>query len=74
MKEQYPSFPKEDIPRCAMIIINQLIGIITIYNNNVMKYITDDIEAGAELLLEEIFRPFVLLMGNDAKLSKAAVK
>ena len=67
MTEQYPSFPKEDIHRCAMIIINQLIGLITIYNNNVMKYITDDIEAGAEQLIEEISRPFELLRRNDAK-------
>ena len=74
MAEEYPSFPKEDIPRCALIIINQLIGLITIYNNQVMKYITDDIENGVELLLEEISRPFELIRGTDATKPHIAVK
>jgi AcrR family transcriptional regulator len=74
MAEEYPSFPKEDIPRCALIIINQLIGLITIYNNKVMKYITDDIEDGVELLLEEISHPFELIRSMDAKKPNIAVK
>jgi AcrR family transcriptional regulator len=67
MAEEYPSFPKEDIPRCALIIINQIIGLITIYNNKVMKYITNDIEDGVELLLEEVSHPFELIRSMDAK-------
>jgi AcrR family transcriptional regulator len=74
MAEEYPSFSKEDIPRCALIIINQLIGLITIYNNKVMKYITDDIEDGVELLLEEISHPFELIRSTDAKKHNIAVK
>jgi AcrR family transcriptional regulator len=74
MAEEYPSFPKEDIPRCALIIINQLIGLITIYNNKVMKYITDDIEDGVELLLKEISHPFELIRSMDAKKPNIAVK
>jgi AcrR family transcriptional regulator len=74
MAEEYPSFPKEDIPRCALIIINQLIGLITIYNNQVMKYITDDIEDGVEILLEEISHPFELIRSMDAKKQNIAVK
>ena len=74
MAEEYPSFPKEDIPRCALIIINQLIGLITIYNNKVMKYITDDIEDGVELLLEEISHPFELIRSMDAKKPNIALK
>jgi len=74
MAEEYPSFSKEDIPRFTLIIINQLIGIITIYNNKVMKYITDDIEDGVELLLEEISRPFELIRSTDAKKPNIAVK
>lgn len=67
MAEEYPSFHKEDIARCALIIINQLIGLITIYNNKVMQYATDDIEAGVELLLEEVTRPFELIRNMDAR-------
>jgi AcrR family transcriptional regulator len=67
MVEKYPSFSKEDIPRFTLIIINQLIGIITIYNNKVMKYITEDIEGGVELLLEEISRPFDLIRKTNRK-------
>ena len=74
MAEEYPSFPKEDIPRCALIIINKLIGLITIYNNKVMKYITDDIEDGVELLLKEISHPFELIRSMDAKKPNIAVK
>ncbi len=74
MAEEYPSFPKEDITHCALIIINQVIGLITIYNNKVMKYITNDIEDGVELLLEEISRPFELIRSTDAKKTNIAVK
>jgi len=74
MAKEYPSFPKEDIQRCALIIINQLMGIITIYNNKVMKYVTDDIEGGVELLLEEIAHPFELIRSMDAKIADIAVK
>lgn len=74
MVEEYPSFSKEDIPRCTLIIINQLIGIITIYNNKIMKYITEDIEGGVELLLEEISHPFELIRSMDAKIPNIAMK
>jgi AcrR family transcriptional regulator len=74
MAEEYPSFPKEDIPRCSLMIINQLIGLITIYNNKVMKYLTNDIEDGIELLLGEVSRPFELIRSTDAKKHIIAAK
>jgi AcrR family transcriptional regulator len=74
MAEKYPSFPKEDILRCALIIINQVIGLITIYNNKIMKYITENIEIGVELLIDEVTRPFELIRNMDAKNNDAAVK
>jgi len=65
--EAYPSFSKEDIPRCTLSIISQIIGIVTIYNNKLMNYLTDDIESGVEILLKEIFYPFELIRNMDAK-------
>ncbi len=74
MAEKYPSFPKEDIQRCSMIIITQLVGLITIYNNKVIEYITDDIEGGIELLLREVSRPFEIIRSTDAKKPNIAAK
>jgi|WetSurSiteA1Bulk_404760.scaffolds.fasta_scaffold44335_2 AcrR family transcriptional regulator len=67
MAEKYPSFHKEDIPYRALIIIHQLIGLVTIYLNKVITYVTDDIEAGAEMLLNEIWRPFEVIRNEETK-------
>jgi AcrR family transcriptional regulator len=59
--EAYPSFPREDIPYRTLSIIHQLIGLITINNNKVIKYITDDIAGGIEKLLNDIVHPFEII-------------
>ncbi len=74
MADVYPLFSKKEIARSTLIIINQLIGIITIHNNSIMKYLTEDIETGVELLLEEITRPFEIIRSMKGKVPDAAIK
>lgn len=74
MTEKYPSFPKEDIQRRALIIITQLIGLVTIYNNKLMNYMTENIEDGVEILLTEISRPFEHARNISAKNTNIVVK
>ena len=67
MAERYPSFRKEDIPYRALIIVHQLVGLATIYLNKVITYVTDDVEAGAEILLHEIWRPFEAIRNEEKR-------
>lgn len=69
MTEEYPLFPKEDAPHCMTSIIHKLVGLITIYHNNVIKYISDDIDASVEKLLSEIWHPFEIIRSEDTKKS-----
>lgn len=74
MAEEYPSFPKEDIPHRTLSIIHQLIGLITIYHNNVIKYITVDVEAGVQRLLNDITHPFEIIRNEDIKRSNGPTR
>jgi AcrR family transcriptional regulator len=64
--EAYPSFPREDIPYRTLSIIHQLIGLVTMYNNNIIKYLIDDIEGGIEKLLNDIVHPFEIIKNDDS--------
>lgn len=61
MAEEYPSFPKEDIPYGLIRIIHQLIGLVTMVHNNIIKYIADDVDAVVERLLNDITLPFEII-------------
>lgn len=74
MAEEYPSFPKEDIPHCTLSIIHRLIGLITMYHNNIIKYVTDDVEAGVERLLNDIALPFEIIRNEDKKNFKRSTR
>ncbi len=56
-----PSFKNEAVPFRTLSTIHQLIGLVTIYNNNIIKYISDNVDEDVERLLEEIYRPFEVL-------------
>lgn len=53
-------FPAEDIPYHAFNVITKMIGLATIKNNNLISYITSDMEGGTEEFLKDIIRPFVI--------------
>jgi len=53
-----PSFPRQDIQYHTFNIISRMIGIATVKNNNLIKYIASDMEGGIEKALEDIIRPF----------------
>ncbi|MDD5711354.1 MAG: TetR/AcrR family transcriptional regulator [Smithellaceae bacterium] len=67
MAHQYPSFSKKDVERCTFRVICQLIGLFTMYDNQIMRNISTNVEASAELLLGEIVRPFEEIRAVDAK-------
>lgn len=58
ISEAYRSFPKKDIEYRTFGIITQLIGIVTVYNNNLIKYMNEDIDGVIERTLKDIIRPF----------------
>ncbi len=58
ISESQRSFPKKDIEYHTFSIITQMIGLVTIHNNNLIKYMTDDIDGAIERMLRDILRPF----------------
>ncbi len=52
------SIPDKDIEYRTFQIITQLIGLITIYNNNLIKYMVEDINETIERSLRDIIQPF----------------
>lgn len=54
----YHSVPKNDIDYRTFSIITQLIGLATIYNNNLIKYMVDDVDSTIERMLKDIIQPF----------------
>ena len=53
-----PLFPREDIPYHTFSIISRMIGLVTVKNNNLIKYITSEMEEGVEKMLKDIIHPF----------------
>jgi len=56
-----PLIPREDIPYHTFNIISRMIGLVTVNNNNLIKYITSDMEGGIEKVLKDIIRPFEMI-------------
>ena len=52
------SFPRQDIQYHTFNIISRMIGIATVKNNNLIKYIASDMEGGIEKALKDIIQPF----------------
>jgi AcrR family transcriptional regulator len=53
-----PRIPKDDILYHTFSIITRMIGLATIHNNSLIKYITSDMDGETEKLLNEIIGPF----------------
>jgi AcrR family transcriptional regulator len=58
---EYQSLSSKDIPYRTFSVINQLIGLAAIFNNNLIKYLFDDIDAVVERILDDIVLPFKML-------------
>ncbi len=56
-----PLFPREDIPYHTFSIITRMIGLATIKNNNLIKYISSDMDGETEKLLKDIIHPFEVI-------------
>ncbi len=58
MSALYPTVRNEEVPYLAFSIITRLIGLITVCNNNLVKYMIDDREVAIEKMLDDIMGPF----------------
>lgn len=53
-----PQFPRGDIQYHTFSIISRMIGLATVKNNNLIKYITSDMDGGIEKVMKDVIRPF----------------
>ncbi len=72
ISESGRSLPKKDIEYYTFSIITQLIGLVTIYNNNLIKYMIEDIDGAIERMLKDILRPFEAVGKKAGKKTQSA--
>jgi AcrR family transcriptional regulator len=59
--EVNPLVTRENIPHYTFSIITRMIGLVTVNNNNLIKYISSDIDGDIEKMLKDIIRPFEMV-------------
>jgi AcrR family transcriptional regulator len=69
ISDKYPALLKEKVPYRTFSIITQLIGLITVFNNNLIKYIIDDRERAIDEMLNDIIHPFEIIREEDSRIT-----
>ncbi len=56
--EVNPAIARDDVPYHAFKISNELIGLVSIINSNLISYLIDDIDTQVNRVLDDAMRPF----------------